>query len=367
MAEALKNHVGPQAVRELGDCLLSAYPTFNHTRFIRDAMRGLEALELKARVAHVARALEPCLPAKFPQAAAVIKKAMAPGSEHAAAMSSVFHFWPLCDYVQSRGLEHFDEAMAVMRVLTSRFSCEFAIRPYIEQNPTRTLSLLKKWCKDPDEHIRRLVSEGTRPRLPWGQQLKSLIADPSPALPLLDALYNDEELYVRRSVANHLNDISKDHANFAVEIAERWQAENSNKNTEWVIRHALRGLVKQGHPGALALQGFRAPRVESVSLQLSPTHIGLGQQITLNLKLTSNKKQSLIIDYAVHHQKANGKLSAKVFKWNRVELSKGQTLELNKTHSIRPISTRRYHPGLHKVEILINGQGFGVREFQLDV
>lgn len=211
------------------------------------------------------------------------------------------------------------------------------------------------------------MSEGTRPRLPWGMRLQALVEDPSPTLPLLEALKDDPEEYVRRSVANHLNDIAKDHPGVVVEVARRWWSEGDETRRR-LVRHALRSLVKQGHPGALAVLGFGAPSVV-VRWRADGVVVlgGAPLQLEAVLRSTSKKKQRLLVDFALHHQKANGKTSPKVFKWTERELAPGETVTLTKAHAMRPVTTRRYYPGLHAAELMVNGRSMGMVAFQLRV
>lgn len=373
-ASQLKHRVSRASIERLSSHLEAFDADFPRAQFIRRASKGLAALELKARIKHVAVALAESLPGNFDEAAVIIDGAnalclAATGAHerdiHHAPADSAFVLWPLCTYVELHGLRHPDAALNTMRSLTQLATCEFAIRPYIEQDQARVLALLRRWAKDRNHHVRRLVSEGTRPRLPWGGRLRGLQADPTPLLPLLDQLFDDDELYVRRSVANHLNDISKDHPDLAVETASRWRQANPSDEVDWVVRHALRGLVKAGHAGALGLQGIGRPRITVSAFTVSPARLQFGGAIELNLELRAKASHSLLIDYAVHHMKANGTLTPKIFKWTRKELGKGEVLSLQKSHSIRAISTRRYHAGLHRVELLVNGKSFGVEEFEL--
>lgn len=357
-----------ESVKRLGDHLRAFDGSFPSRRFVREASRGLEDLELKARINHVADALATCLPEPFPRAAALIR-----GANEGARRSdeSVFAYWPLCSFVERHGLSHFDEAFDTMHGLTGLASCEFAVRPFIEGEPDRAFSVLRRWVGDRDHHVRRLVSEGTRPRLPWGARLTALQEDPTPSVPLLDRLFSDEELYVRRSVANHLNDISKDHPDRAVAIAEAWKAAaageggGAGRNADWVVRHALRGLVKGGHRGALALQGFRPAKLELGAFSLKPRRLRFGAPLRMHLELRARAGGEWMIDYAVHRQLANGKLAPKVFKWTRRTVKRGESIVLDKDHAIRAITTRRYYPGRHRVEVLVNGQSVAVEDFEL--
>ncbi|MCB9751462.1 MAG: DNA alkylation repair protein [Myxococcales bacterium] len=367
--EAFKHRISRASIEALAQHLAAAPDpaarALDARRLCRDAARGLEPLELKARVDHVATALAGHLPAAFPAAARWIRTSITRLSPAERDACSMWVFWPLCTFVERQGLAHPGEALKTMKLLTRLASCEFAIRPYLERDQEGVLTTLRAWARDPDPHVRRLVSEGARPRLPWGTRLRALQQDPRPAIPLLDALYRDPELYVRRSVANHVGDIAKDHPALAVEITRRWCAEDPSPETRWVARHGLRALLKRGHAGALATLGYHPARCGDVALELGARRVRLGGALELRARLVSRSAQELMIDYAVHHVKANGELSAKVFKWTKLRAAKGQRLALTRSHALRPISTRRYYSGLHRVELLVNGRSMALADFTL--
>ena len=215
--------------------------------------------------------------------------------------------------------EEFDAALAVLKEMTKRFTAEFEIRHLLVADQERVLATLAQWVDYPNHHVRRLVSEGSRPRLPWGLQLTRLVADPLPTLPLLKALRDDESEYVRRSVANHLNDIAKDHPDLVAEVAQDWMR-GADKKREKLLRHACRTLIKQGNEGALAAFGIEAPQLQQVDLTLESAAVQFGEALVFNAELRSDspKPQTLIIDYLLHFKKANGKLAAKVFKGTKL-------------------------------------------------
>jgi 3-methyladenine DNA glycosylase AlkC len=265
-----------------------------------------------------------------------------------------------------RGLAQPGRALAVLHALTQRFSAEFAIRPFIAAHPALAFATLARWANDPSVHVRRLVSEGSRPRLPWGMRLKALVADPSPTLPLLRALQDDPSAYVRRSVANHLNDIAKDHpALVAAWLEEHLPGAPAERRA--LLRHASRTLVKQGDARVLAAWGQGGRFRGEATLALKPARLVLGGavQLTLELRSTARSEQALAIDYVVHHVKANGSTSPKVFKGWQLTLAPRATLALEKRHAVRPITTRTYHPGRHRVVVQINGQPAAEAAFTL--
>ena len=370
MPAAMKDGLGAEAVGRIAGSLARTIPGFPESDFIKAAMDGILDLELKDRVRHLVRVLHGYLPGDFPATANILlglKANWLSGDPDDTLRG--FAAWPVIDYVGEYGLDHPGESLAVLRELTSFFSAEFAIRPFIITHPETTFARLGEWAGDPDEHVRRLVSEGSRPRLPWGQQLPSSIEDPAAGLALLERLKDDPSEYVRRSVANHLNDVSKDHPETVVDLCRRW-LKNAGPERQWIVRHATRTLVKAGHPAVFGLLGYTEnPEVTLNSLVVNPQAISLGEAITFRAELRSgsDKRQKVVVDYAVHHVKASGKTSPKVFKLKSLELAPGRTVSLVKKHAIRPISTRRYYPGEHAIEILVNGAGLGKATFALEL
>lgn len=373
MPEPFKNLFNEHVINGMGDHFSQAWSGFDKVGFISAAMHELDALELKQRSDQITQALLTFLPSDFEHAATVMLDSLAPEDEHdfsrrQATLSGLsgWSIMPMANYVGLYGAEYFDLSMTLFKELTKRSSSEFGIRYLLLAQPQRTLSVLMKWTRDPNEHVRRLVSEGTRPRLPWGMQLPVFIDDPAPLLPLLEALKDDAEEYVRRSVANNLNDIAKDHPDLVAGIAAAW-LKNANRNRQRLVKHACRTLIKQGHKKTLAALGFGPPEVDSVELGIKTPTVLFGNGLEFELSLTSTAKQSqpLIIDYAVHHQKANGKTTAKVFKWQTITLKPNAKHAAARKHPMRKITTRIYYPGTHSVEILINGVSLAHKDFEL--
>ncbi|MDX1549577.1 MAG: hypothetical protein R3278_03440, partial [Lysobacter spongiicola] len=239
--------------------------------------------------------------------------------------------------------------------------------PFLVHHPDFTLATLTGWLRDPSPHVRRLVSEGSRPRLPWGLQIKQLMRDPRPTLPLLRALQDDPSAYVRRSVANHLNDIAKDHPSIVADWLESHLPEADAQRRQ-LLRHASRTLLKQGDRRVLSAWGLGQPLAGSARLQLSAPRLDLGGRLSLSLTLVSESDhmQPLAIDYVVHHVKANGSTSPKVFKGWKLELAPREEKVLLKQHSLKPVTTRSYHPGVHRIDIQANGQVVASGSFLLD-
>ncbi len=373
MPEPFKAVFNRDLVVAMGEHLARHDASFDAGRFRALATRGLDALELKARSAHITSALEACLPADFVRACAVLIASLAPdpitdlgGSVPDASGLRGWAIMPMADFVAARGLDHFDLSMRTLAAMTSRFTSEGAVRPFIAADPGRAMGWLMDWTGSPDPHLRRLASEGSRPRLPWNMQLKAFIADPVPLVPLLTRLRDDPSDYVRRSVANNLNDIAKDHPDLVAGIAADWIVDASPDRAR-LIRHACRTLIKQGHPEALAALGFGPAQVTLDALRIGTSEVRFGGALEFEAVLLSHgdATQRVALDYIVHHVKGSGATSPKVFKWKVVTLPAGASLALTRRHPIRPITTRRYYDGLHRVEIVANCSVLGGADFRL--
>ncbi|HEV7306906.1 DNA alkylation repair protein [Ensifer sp.] len=363
MAEPLKNLLHPGVVTAIADAIGSNTANFDGVRFKALAGDGLEALELMQRSLQIRDALVETLPQRFALAAPVLASCLP--NDHTPGLSG-WSLLPVSQYIALRGLDDFDLSLSMLKVLTPHFTAEFGIRVFIDRDQERALQTISRWVADANHHVRRLASEGTRPRLPWAMRLPKLIRDPGPILPILTALIDDPEDYVRRSVANSLNDIAKDHPDIVVDFVARHIGTASPERRQ-LLRHASRTLLKQGHPAALSNFGFAAPAGIDARLVLDRSQIILGESLNLRLAVShdADTSQKVIIDYAVHHRKANGTTSPKVFKWTSTMLAPGAWIEIEKRHAIRPITTRRYYPGSHRIVVLVNGQEAAVADFDL--
>jgi 3-methyladenine DNA glycosylase AlkC len=331
-------------------------------------MAGLDGLELTARGWHIADVMHDHLPRPFAAAAEVLIASLGPELVGTEAFGlAPFRYLPHVCFVQKYGLNDFEPAMRAQYELTKRFSAEQSIRAFLVRYPDETYARLREWAGDGNVHVRRLVSEGTRPRLPWAPRLRAFQDDPRPVVALLERLKDDPERYVQRSVANSLNDIGKDHPDRAVEVCRRWSVGASPARL-WIVRHALRALVKKGHRGALAALGVDGkPAVRIDGVKLAPRRIKLGDSLRFSFAIasTAKKAQDLLIDYAVHYVKANGATRPKVFKLRKLALSPGERLELGDTLSFKDLTTRRHYPGRHRLDLLINGIPHPLGEFDV--
>jgi 3-methyladenine DNA glycosylase AlkC len=359
-APALKEIFNRERLSHFARETEAVWPGFDQKRFMKLATAGLDELGIMQRMRQTAVSLQETLPETFPKALPILKE-LAPRIGHGFASIA------LPEFVALYGQKHFELSLDALKFFTSFGSSEFAIRHFLVVDFDRTIAVMRRWAEDENEHVRRLASEGSRPRLPWSFQLKNLIADPSPTGPILDVLKADPSLYVRKSVANHLNDIGKDHPDLLVERVSGWDI--SDKHTAWIVRHALRTLIKKGDPRALALIGTTGKaevRVEAFTVE--PARIKLGERITTKVKLASTSKspQRLVIDYAVHYPKKNG-ISRKVFKLKETELLPNAACELAISQTVKDFTTRKHNAGFHRVELLVNGDVLGEAGFHLDI
>jgi 3-methyladenine DNA glycosylase AlkC len=271
----------------------------------------------------------------------------------------------LPDYVEVYGQDHWDVSLPALKELTKCGSSEFAIRPFLNKDLKKAMHFMNSLADDEDFKVRRFASEGCRPRLPWASGVPALKKDPSMILPILEKLKDDPEECVRKSVANNLNDISKDHPDLVLDICERWQG--NSINTDWIIKHACRTLLKQGNKRAMLLFGFANPElmyVEKLSFSESSPKIGNDITFSFDLNLRTRKKQKVRLEYVVHFVKANGKNSPKVFQIKEVEMNPGVHIIIKK-HSFRNMSTRKHYPGKHRFDIVVNGVTKALADIEL--
>lgn len=359
MADTLKSGFGLGVARGIAAAISAVHPAFPREDFLRDVAKGYGPLSLTRRSSHIAAALRKHLPADYPLAAKILVDS-AKGSKDS------FFYMPHLNFVSTHGLEHFEESMRAQYVLTQLFTAEFSIRAFLEKHPERTLARLREWAADPSPHVRRLVSEGTRPRLPWASRLRAFQEDPRPVLELLELLKDDPELYVRRSVANNLNDIGKDHPELVVKVAKRW-LRGATPEREWIVRHALRSAVKRAEAGALGALGYgekASVAIRDVKIEPAKAKIGGHVRIGFVLKSRSKKRQRVMVDLVVHFVKSRG-TGAKTFKLKAVELAPGASVSIGKKISLQQHTTRTHYPGVHRVEVLVNGARKPLGKFSL--
>jgi 3-methyladenine DNA glycosylase AlkC len=361
--QALKDFINRESIAQLGAAIAAVDPVFPVDRFSADALRGLRRLELKARIDHVAGSLGRHLPPDFPTAAGVVTTAVDDRG------LSVWAAWPVTVWISEAGIDHFEESVALLEHVTATASAEFAVRPFIDKKPGAMKRVLRRWARSKDPHVRRLASEGARPRLPWAPRLTATGDDPGWALFILDILRDDPSESVRKSIANHLNDICKLDPDLGLATAKRW-IDAGGTHIAWVTRHGLRTLIKRGDPRALALLGVDASaRVKIEALKLARRRLQVGEPLEFSFRIRNAERSSVVavIDYAILFVKSNGSRGRKVFKLKTVELSPGQELPLSRRFPLREITTRRYYAGTHRLEIQCNGVVGAAEEFHLAV
>ncbi len=359
MPEKLKDIFFANAfIEQLGHAVRQAYPDFDQEKFTRLVYDDTwAAKELKEKMHHVTRCLRATLPHDYPKALEILVK-VAPAF-------SGFDSLVFSDYVECYGLDEWDLSMPALALFTQQCTSEYAVRPFLAKDPERAMAYMSTWAEDKNPHLRRLASEGCRPRLPWGMALPAFKKDPSLILPILEKLKADESDYVRKSVANNLNDISKDHPDLMLDICERWYG--ANKNTDWIVKHACRGLLKAGHERALRLFGFAgrtALSVANLTLDKQALSIGEALRFTFELKVETEAPHQVRLEYKVYYVKANGKSAPKVFQIREGLFDPGSHL-ISRKHSFEDRSTRKHYPGAHQIALIVNGVEMATASFNL--
>jgi 3-methyladenine DNA glycosylase AlkC len=358
--EPLKNFVNPAVIEAYASELEKQLKGFDSTKFKNLILtQEWEQRELMDRIHHVAESIQLATIGSFNEIVEGIEKA-APN------LPSGFEQIIFPAYIKLFGLEHYDRSLRALEHLTQYSTGEFAIRPFLKTYPDKTMQQMLKWSKHQNEHVRRFSSEGCRPRLPWGGNLPIFIKDPETIFPILKNLRNDESLCVRKSVANNLNDISKDHPETVLRIAACWQKENQ-KHTDWIIKHALRSLLKKPHPKALELFGYGKPSSLSVNafcVSKKAPKMGEAFEFKFNLRNASDTIQKIRVEYVIDFKKKRGS-AEKVFQISEFELGAVSSKEFSKKHSFQELSTRKHYPGKHFLSIRLNGVVKDKIEFEL--
>ncbi|TLX76405.1 DNA alkylation repair protein [Labilibacter sediminis] len=365
MAEALKNMFNKEFIEHLSTIIEDLIDGFNKESFVKGVFNHhWHSLELKERMQHISMVISKQLPKKYKEAVDIILSLTDKAEEHSSEMSFVYMFLP--NFIEQFGINHLDISIKAMERITQFTSCEFAVRPFIIKYPEQMMEQMLKWSIHPHQNIRRFSSEGCRSRLPWAMALPELKKDPSPILPILENLKDDESEFVRKSVANNLNDISKDHPDLVLELGKRWMGKS--KNTDWIVKHAFRTLLKQGNSKALAMFGYG--NLEHISIddfKLVTPQISFGDHLSFSFKVNNKADEEVLIrlEYAIYYQKANGSLSKKVYKISEKNYTANSQTALIRKQAFKPISTRKFHEGLHQVSLIVNGKELDKSDFTL--
>ncbi len=377
--EPFKNIYNKNSIKIIAAHIKRNDPSFDDASFSRSITPKLSQLELKDRVRLIADTIHNHNNKNYKKNLSVLIRTLAPDDQHlekewdnndTSNGLSGFLAWPIAQYIEDYGLDHFPTSLQAIKEVTKRFTGEFAIRPFIQKDSTKVLSYLEKWVKDKNHHVRRLVSEGTRPNLPWGMKVEILTNNPNTYIHLLDHLYDDESEYVRRSVANHMNDLSRHHPKLFYKLMQEWSKRNKSLIVQKSIRHACRSELKKGSAKALKLLGYKKNiNISIKGNKLSPKKIKEGDNITLEFKLKnlSSKKEPILIDYIISYLKNNGTYSKKVFRLKDTTISPSNVLEIKKIIKFKKVTTRVHYSGTHHIEVQVNGQILSKNTFELKV
>ena len=359
MAELLKNMYNHESLTKLAIDIKSVYNPFPADDFLKSTMdKTWDELELKGRVRQISVNLGKYLPANYSTSISIIDKVVAN-------YSGFFGiFFP--DFVEVYGQDKkdWDLSISALERYTPYSSSEFAVRPFIISHEEPMMAQMYAWSKHENEHVRRLASEGCRPQLPWGQALNKYKKDPSPILPILIRLKADPSLYVRKSVANNLNDISKTHSDLVAEIAKDWYGKN--EYTNWIVKHGCRTLLKRGNSDVLAIFGYHNSIAISVNdFAVEPKSISLGEDIVFSFSIFAEDATKVRLEYGIDFVKSNGKRNRKIFQISEVALKENEKKSYTKKYSFSDMSTRKHYPGVHSITLIINGTERGTLDFEL--
>ena len=358
MAELLKDVFNRKFIKKLSADLKGSYPKFDEALFIKGALtKDWPEKALKQRMRHISENMKSCLPSDYKKAISLLK----PVSDNYSGLEHMI--FP--DFIELCGIDDLSASIEAMEYFTENSSSEFPIRFFIIKYEKQMLAQMKKWAKSKNEHHRRLASEGCRPRLPWAIGLPKYKKDPIAILPILEALKNDESEYVRRSVANNLNDISKDNPKVVIEIAKTWKG--LSPETDKLIKHGCRTLLKQGDPKTIKLFGFREPKDIQIKKFKVTKEIKMGEEIEFSFTLNTDKKKLglLRIEYIIEFVRQNNKTGKKVFKVSEGRYDEAER-KIIKKHSFQPISTRKYYTGKHSISVVVNGIVLSTKRFVIN-
>jgi 3-methyladenine DNA glycosylase AlkC len=365
MSSLLKDIYSPEFYNRFADVLTQVLPDFDKKRFLSLIfIDGYENKALKERMRHNSIVLREFMPADFPAAAAMIEKIITRlRTEHFGEDSLAMMFLP--DYIEVYGLDHYEAAVKSLEFITQFVSCEFAVRPFLLKYTDRMMKQMQQWSLHESYKVRRFASEGSRPRLPWGLAIPALKKDPAPVLAVLENLKNDPSEWVRKSVANNLNDISKDHPAIMMGIARRWHG--ICKETDAIIKHASRTLLKSGHAEILQHYGLENKSLTMTGFQILTPEVKIGDSLEFTFEVTNDhtEKQTVRLEYGIYYNKANGQLSKKVFKISERPYLPGEKAVVKRKQPFKLITTRTFYPGKHQLSVIINGEEKEVQSFDI--
>ena len=358
-------------VSELSSNIQKHFPSFDTKRFHSGIDPLLGDATFSERKKAITDLLLELLPEDINQCADVLVNACPPpySGEGLDGDMDRFIVAPMADVISIRGIDHFEPSMKALHTLTQAFSAEWAIRPFIEKYPDESLKMLKEWTGDPNPHVRRLVSEGSRPYLPWGKKLTVTDLDPKWSLALLGRLKNDSSDYVLTSVANHLNDLTKKHADVVLNALDEWKDQINTHPVIPFYKKALRTIIKNGNIKALELIGFSGSVQVEINKLKCNSPVEMGKRLSFSFEVVSmdDEPQDILIDFIIHFKKSNGTNAPKVFKLTTFTLPANELRTINKSFSFKPITTRKYYPGTHHLEIMVNGKVRKRQSFEVKI
>ena len=366
MPEPLKNMLNPKSVREFALTIQSVYKPFPVDEFLKSTIdKTWDDLELKARGRKITMNLGKYLPQDYKKAIGIINDVL--DKSDFVEKSDAFFPFCFCDFVEVFGQDkkHWDISMKALEKYTQYSSSEWAVRPFIMNHEKRMMEQMYAWSKHKNEHVRRLSSEGCRPALPWTQALNSFKKDPAPILPILEQLKTDSSLYVRKSVANNLNDISKTHPELVIKLAKKWYGKH--EYTDWIVKHACRTLLKQGNRDVLAIFGYDdVDAVNVTDFKLEKKSISIGDDLTFSFTISVKEATKVRLEYGIDYVKSTGKRNRKIFQISESTLKANEKKGYTKKHSFEDVSTRKHYPGLHSITLIVNGVERGTLDFKVN-
>jgi 3-methyladenine DNA glycosylase AlkC len=364
MAEPLKYMYNPHFFEAIVPFLRRHLPNFDQREFILRVFNNTwPDLELKERVRHITFVLHHFLPDHFPEACSILVN-LAEDIRKSGLREQGFEMIFLPDYIEVFGRKYPDESLEAFETITLLVSAEFAVRPFLLSNPEKTFKKMLQWSESEHAHLRRLSSEGCRPRLPWAMGIPALKNDPTPILAILEKLKNDPSEYVRRSVANNLNDIAKDHPDLVISVAEAWKG--ISEQTDRIIKHGCRTLLKKGRHDVLAMHGFNPASKASIkALALAGNKIKVGENLDFGFDFVNREKAeaNFRLEYAIDYITATGKKSRKVFRIAENTFLPGEKVNIRRKQSFRNFTTRKHFKGPHMLTIMANGKKMAEAEF----
>lgn len=361
----IKDIYSPAFYDRFADTLTQTVPGFDKQQFISLIFNDAFAnMEWKTRMKHTTQVLHVFLPAEYPKAVKLIEKIIAQLRKNGSGEENLAYVF-FADYIETYGLNDFKTSVEALEFVTQFISCEFAVRPFILKYGQDMLDEMLRWSRHESHKVRRLASEGSRPRLPWAMAIPALKKDPSPLLPILENLKNDPSEYVRRSVANNLNDIAKDHPDVVLSVAAKWKG--TSKETDAIVKHGCRTLLKQGHPEVLKLYGLESGNIELHHFEVHTPEVRIGDALEFSIRVGNKNAahHTVRIEYGIYYKKSKGHLARKVFKISEKVLQPGEQVDILRKQSFRIITTRVFYPGEHRVSVILNGEEKAVLDFRL--